>query len=130
MSSLDSAENFEEHSSSIQNYADEPKKRGRKAKGLSDDDSSSLVKKALKISLDEEKFPEGLQNLLASQKEYSVKYDIGEIILEALSKVSAADWAQMSDDHIPMNVKIMAAMENPEMREKLKNLLNTSKLSN
>lgn len=129
MSSLDSAENFENSSSDILSYSDTAKKRGRKVKTGSEDEAA-LSKKPLKASFDEDKLPEGLASLLATQKQYNVRYDLGEIILEALAKLSDKDWSELSEEKIPENVKIMAALEDPDMREKLMNLINSSKLQN
>ena len=132
MSGLDSTENSDGLPVKTLGYSDAPesgKKRGRKAKSEADL-GGILIKKPLKLSLDEEKLPEGLVNLLAIQKQYGVRYDLGDIILEALSKLSETDWAELSAEKIPENVIIMAALEDPEMRERLMSIINSTKLQN
>ncbi len=107
---------------------DAPKKRGRKTKigglnGVSDEVIDSGQTK-IKLALEEDKLPEGFLNLITSLKKYGVKdIPLTSIVTEALNEVSQDDWDLLIDKVTPFEYKIKAAMEDPELKEKLMNLL-------
>lgn len=61
-------------------------------------------------------------------KERGVKnFELGDIVAEALATIPKAWWDAKIDEITPLEWKLHAALENPDMREKLMSLLNGKK---
>lgn len=61
-------------------------------------------------------------------KERGVKnFELGDIVAEALATVPKEWWDAKIDEITPLEWKLHAALENPDMREKLMSLLNGKK---
>ena len=65
-----------------------------------------------------------LSQMLDTLKERGLKnYDLSEVVAEALQTIPESFWKAKLDDLTPLEWKIQAALDNPEMREKLVSLL-------
>ena len=83
------------------------KTSGRKIRlTLTEDDNSQLVK------LQDDLKDRGLKN-----------YDLSAVVSEALATIPETWWKEKLDELTPLEWKIQAALDNPEMREKLVSLL-------
>ncbi len=61
-------------------------------------------------------------------KERGVKnFELGDIVAEALATVPKTWWDAKIEEITPLEWKLHAALENPDMREKLMSLLNSAK---
>ncbi|RZA20624.1 MAG: hypothetical protein EOP10_17800 [Proteobacteria bacterium] len=61
-------------------------------------------------------------------KERGVKnFELGDIVAEALATIPKEWWDAKIDEITPLEWKLHAALENPDMREKLMSLLNGKK---
>lgn len=78
-----------------------------------------------KIRLIIEEPDNGPLSLLTTQlKERGLKVpDFGIIVQEALGKMDEEWWKQKLEDLTPLEWKVQAALENPDMRDKLMSLL-------
>ncbi len=114
--------------------AQEVSSKKKKASDLQDDSSEDLragaqaggsKKLRLAITEDEQSHLFQFQQTL---KERGVKnYELGDIVAEALATVPKEWWDAKIDEVTPLEWKLHAALENPEMREKLMSLLNGKK---
>lgn len=74
---------------------------------------------------DEQSLLFGFQQTL---KERGLKnFELGDIVAEALATVPKEWWDAKVDEITPLEWKLHAALENPDMREKLMSLLNGKK---
>ena len=70
-----------------------------------------------------------LTSFLSETKKRGVKnFDINEFFIEALDQVPSQWWQDKIDSLTPLEYKISAALANPEMREKLTDLLTSEQL--
>lgn len=61
-------------------------------------------------------------------KERGVKnFELGDVVAEALATIPKEWWDAKIDEITPLEWKLHAALENPDMREKLMSLLNGKK---
>lgn len=81
-----------------------------------------------KIRLTLEEAEDGpLHQLQAKLKDRGIKNpDLGETVSEALATISEDWWAEKVEELTPLEWKLQAALENPELREKLVSLLETN----
>lgn len=87
--------------------------------------ANSAKKLRLVIAEDEQSQLFAFQQVL---KERGVKnFELGDIVAEALATVPKAWWDAKIDEITPLEWKLHAALENPDMREKLMSLLNGKK---
>ena len=80
--------------------------------------------KKLRITLSE---PDDspFNSFLGQLKTRGVKnFDISELVSEALNEVEERWWQDKLEDLTPIEFKLQAALENPEMREKIISVLN------
>ncbi|MBC7661313.1 MAG: hypothetical protein H7249_16585 [Chitinophagaceae bacterium] len=83
--------------------------------------------KKLRLTLveDEQSLLFGFQQTL---KERGVKnFELGDIVAEALATIPKEWWDAKVEEITPLEWKLHAALENPDMREKLMSLLNGQK---
>ncbi len=89
--------------------------------------SGETIKKLRAVITETENGP--LTTLQTKLKDRGLKnIDIGEVIAEALSTIDESWWAKKLEDLTPIEFKLQAALENPEMRAKLESLLAEQKL--
>ena len=70
-----------------------------------------------------------LGDFLAEVKKRGIKnFDLNEFIIEATNKVPSEWWQEKIDSMTPLEFKINEALANPEMREKLTDLLTSEQL--
>lgn len=81
-----------------------------------------------KIRLTLEEAEDGpLHRLQAQLKDRGIKSpDLGDVVSAALATISEAWWAEKVEELTPLEWKLQAALENPELREKLVSLLQTN----
>ena len=95
------------------------KKRVKAKKGA----SANPVARKIRLTLVED---EGgpLGELQDQLKDRGLKnYDLSTVVGEALSTIDQGWWKEKLDELTPLEGKIQAALDNPEMREKLVSLL-------
>jgi hypothetical protein len=56
-------------------------------------------------------------------------FDLNQFVLEALSTLDSSWWQEQLESLTPLEYKITAALADPEMREKLKQLLGETRVS-
>mgnify|MGYP003683321567 CR=1 FL=1 len=85
-------------------------------------DAKSAMKK---IRLNLQEVEDGpLNTMLNSLRDRGLKnYDLSETVSEALATIPEDWWKEKLEDLTPLEWKVQAALENPEMREKLVSLL-------
>lgn len=109
---------------------DEPvkKRRGRKPKSaMADSDGETVSKKKVKISFDESEMPAGLSALVSKIREMGVKdVNVSEIILLALNLLTEEQWKELEAQYTPIELRIKAALNNPNTKDKLLELLSLS----
>jgi hypothetical protein len=81
-----------------------------------------------KIRLTLEEAEDGpLHQLQAQLRDRGIKNpDLGDVVSAALATISEAWWAEKVEELTPLEWKLQAALENPELREKLVSLLETN----
>lgn len=81
-----------------------------------------------KIRLTLEEAEDGpLHTIQAKLKERGLKHlDLSDIVSAALATVPEAWWSEKIDELTPFEWKLQAALENPELREKLVSLLESN----
>ena len=66
-----------------------------------------------------------LSNLLSSLKERGVRNpDLSQVVNAAFDKMDETFWEEQLEELTPLEVRVQEAMEDPEMRQKLMDLLN------
>lgn len=89
--------------------------------------SGETLKKVRAVITETENGP--LTTLQTKLKDRGLKnFDIGEVIAEALSTIDSEWWEKKLEVLTPIEFKLQAALENPEMRAKLESLLSEQKL--
>lgn len=89
--------------------------------------STANNNKKLRLALAEDEQSQ-LYAFQQTLKERGVKnFELGDIVSEALATVPKAWWDAKIDEITPLEWKLHAALENPDMREKLMSLLNGKK---
>ena len=89
--------------------------------------SGEVLKKVRAVITEPENGP--LTTLQTKLKDRGLKnFDIGEVVAEALSTIDTDWWETKLDELTPIEFKLQAALENPEMRAKLESLLSEQKL--
>ena len=89
--------------------------------------SGETLKKVRAVITEDETGP--LTVLQTKLKERGLKnFDIGEVIAEALSTIDQDWWDEKLDTLTPIEFKLQAALENPDMRAKLETLLSEQEL--
>ena len=83
--------------------------------------SGETLKKVRAVITETENGP--LTTLQTKLKDRGLKnFDIGEVIAEALSTIDSEWWEKKLEVLTPIEFKLQAALENPEMRAKLESL--------
>ena len=104
---------------------EQPKDDEKKRKG----GASKPSVKRIRLALNEaETGP--LTTLSEALKERGLKnYDLSDTVSEALATIPESFWKEKLEELTPLEWKIQAALDNPEMREKLVSLLEGKTLS-
>jgi predicted TIM-barrel fold metal-dependent hydrolase len=114
---------FEEPTGQEDDAKAQKKQSSAKRKGA---DSQSKTKK---VRLTIEETEEGrLTSLMNTLKDRGVKNpDLGHVVAEALATIPEPWWEEKLDELTPLEWKVQAALDNPDMREKLVTLLEGKK---
>ncbi len=98
-------------------------KKTAKRKGAETVAAKKSELKKVRLTLEEP--DDGPLSTLTNQlKDRGIKApDLAPVVQEALAQMSEKWWAEKLDDLTPLEWKVQAALENPEMREKLMSLL-------
>ena len=93
----------------------------KKAKKSTPKDKSSITKTRLMLSTDEF---HPLSSFQAELKLRSIKnFDLNALVVRALKKLPEEYWESELEDITPLEYRVNAALSDPEMRKKLKELL-------
>lgn len=98
-------------------------KKASKRKGAEVAEAKKAEVKKIRLTLEEAE--DGRLTTLTNQlKDRGIKTpDLAPLVSEALEQMSDEWWAEKLEELTPLEWKVQAALENPDMREKLMSLL-------
>ena len=102
------------------------KRRGRRPKSELLGEAESYKKK-IKVVFEESDLPAGLASFAAKMKTLGIKdVNMAELVVASLDLLTKEQWAQLEEKYTPIELRIKAALSNPNTKDKLLEILSMS----